>query len=84
MLHSDVHCVLKRILKVANDIILYVTIMTVVVVGSEEALINFDELHKHILCKDLPEVFINRTSRGSIKTVIFGSPLKNILYKSDK
>ena len=38
LLHGDVHCVLQRILKVANDIILYITIMTVVVVGSEKQL----------------------------------------------
>ena len=49
LLHCDVHCVLKRILEVANDIILYITIMTLVDVGSEKQLnISMCHTNTHI------------------------------------
>ena len=84
LLHCNVHCVLCRIFKVSNDIVFNMAVMTVVDVGPAKAVWNFHALYIETFFKDLPEVLIDWTRRGSIKAVISCSTLNNIFSKSRK
>ena len=61
MLHGDVHGVVQRILKLANDIILDMTIVTGVVIRSEKKVMAYQDLNTHFVSVALPKVLIDLT-----------------------